>query len=393
MSMENGVSAGVSRASPSGAAQGPARSSSGTAAPGGFAALLMSLGSDGVTADPGAGLEGEFPRDESDPVALATDAVQPGMADTLPVLPAVPSAEQIALPVRKDLSAGGTRATAGGGSERVETLAWQGAAAEDAQGAGPSAADASGADIQPFLRQAGLAQRLARQSRSEAAEAVQAAQAQRGEDMAARLAMAGGETTSVTGISPALQALASLGEGGWRPLERRDEKNASRSMMAGEAGVFAALVPADGVRPDVPVVAPDAGLTTEMRVAEQVSYWVGRGTQSAELEIDGIDERPVLVNITLQGQEARVEFRAEQAQTRQVLQDAAPHLREMLEREGLMLAGMSVGSSGADAGQGQSGRERPAARQAQVVVPEPVTARSAGASGGLAGGRSVDLFV
>lgn len=393
MSMENGVSAGVSRASPSGAGQGPAKSPSGTAAPGGFAALLMSLGSDAVGADAGAGLEGEFPREENDPVALATDAALPGLADTLPVLPAVPSAEQITLPSRSGLSAGGAQTAASGGSERVETLAWQRAAVEDAQVAGQSAADTSGAEIQPFLRQAGLAQRLARHSRSEAAEAVQAAQTQRGEDMAARLGGLGGETASLTGVSPALQALAGLGEGGWRPLERRAEKNASRSAVAGEVGAFAALAPADGVRPDVPVVAPDAGLTTEMRVAEQVSYWVGRGTQSAELEIDGIDERPVLVNITLQGQEARVEFRAEQAQTRQVLQDAAPHLREMLEREGLMLAGMSVGSSGADGGQGQSGRERPAARQAQVIVPEPVSVRSAGPSGGSASGRSVDLFV
>lgn len=386
MSMENGVSAGVSRVSASGAGQGPAKSPSATAAPGGFAALLMSLGSDAVGADAGAGLEGEFPREENDPAALATDAAQSGLVDALPVPPAVPTAEQIKLPARPGLSASGA-------AERLESLARQRPAVEGAQLAGEPAAEASGAEIQPFLRQAGLAQRLARQTRSEAAEAVQAAQAQRGEDMAARLAGVGGEATSVSGVGPALQALAGLGESGWRPLERRAEKNASRAAVAGEVGAFAALVPADGMRPDLPVVAPDAGLTTEMRVAEQVSYWVGRGSQSAELEIDGIDERPVLVNITLLGQEARLEFRAEQAQTRQVLQDAAPHLREMLEREGLMLAGMSVGSSGADRGQGQSGRERPAARQAEVLVPAPVATRSAGASGVSASGRSVDLFV
>ncbi|MDE2616453.1 MAG: flagellar hook-length control protein FliK [Burkholderiales bacterium] len=145
---------------------------------------------------------------------------------------------------------------------------------------------------------------------------------------------------------------------------------------------------------DVQAVAPDGGLTTEMRVAEQVSYWISRGAQNAELEVDGLGEGPVKVSIEMQGQEARVEFRADQAQTRQVLQDSVPHLRELLEREGLMLSGMSVGSSGAGAGQGQSSEDRPGSRQGRTILSElPVVARAASHRAAPLSGRSVDLFV
>ncbi|MEQ1658445.1 MAG: flagellar hook-length control protein FliK, partial [Hylemonella sp.] len=151
----------------------------------------------------------------------------------------------------------------------------------------------------------------------------------------------------------------------------------------------------DGARMDVPAVAPDGGLTTEMRVAEQVSYWIGRGAQNAELEVVGLGEGPVKVSIELQGQEARVEFRADQAQTRQVLQDAMPHLRELLEREGLVLSGMSVGTSGSERGAGQSGQERQGGRQGPAGVPElPAVALAAAANRAAPlSGRSVDLFV
>ncbi len=262
----------------------------------------------------------------------------------------------------------------------------------DAAAPAPAPAHTTADEVQPLLRQAVLAQRMA-QHRSQAAEGeVQAGKERRGDDMAARLGWRISEQLAPAG-NPFLAA--GPGESGLRPLERRSERSGPR-IGGSEAGGWSGVAQPDGARMDVPAVAPDGGLTTEMRVAEQVSYWIGRGAQNAELEVEGLGEGPVKVSIELQGQEARVEFRADQAQTRQVLQDAMPHLRELLEREGLVLSGMSVGTSGSERGDaGQSGQGRQGGRQGQAGAPElPAVALAAAANRAAPlSGRSVDLFV
>lgn len=181
------------------------------------------------------------------------------------------------------------------------------------------------------------------------------------------------------------------GEAVLRSLERRGEKSGLR---LGEPGGFASLAVLDAARVDIPPVAADAGLMTEMRVAEQVSYWVGRGVQNAELQVEGLGEGPVKVSIALQGQEARVEFQADQAQTRQVLQDSVPHLRELLQREGLLLSGVSIGSAGSQASAGRQGQPRQGGRQANVAIPElPAGPVNRSRSAQPLSGRAVDLFV
>ena len=404
MSIEHNVSTGAPKATQSAAGHGAAKKSPATADTGGFAALLMSLGAEELPVD--TALTGETTEDLStlpgtearDPAALPeADAVQ--VAAQVPVLPAPPLAKSAeAIIVNPSATATSTGAVVQGlAAGRSEAPVWQSQAEvsrETVVDPGLPVADKEQAvaEVQPLLRQAGLAQRLAQQ-RSQAADASQAAQVKRGEDIAARLGWQISETPGATGLAnPALLA-AGLGEAGRRPYtERNADKYGARGV--GEAGVFAGVGQAEGARLDVPAVAPDGGLTTEMRVAEQVSYYVGRGAQSAELEVEGIDERPIHISIDLQGQDARIEFRAEQAQTRQVLQDAMPHLREMLEREGLTLAGMSVGHSGPQGGQEQSGQGRSGGRQARVVaeVEGPVAAANA-ARTALPPGRSVDLFV
>jgi flagellar hook-length control protein FliK len=423
MSIEHNVSTGPSKAAQSAAGHGAAKKPAGGApAAGGFAALLMSMEADGLP--PESALADDTLQDDlaavpgaaaSDPAALAAadvaDAVDPALsASQAPALPSPPAAapdEAIIVDPRTP-SAGSGAVVPGLAASRSEVPSWQAqvqtqtqikstAQREATQGVavdpGLPAPDQEQAvaEVQPLLRQAGWAQRLAQQ-RSQAADA---AQVKRGEDIAARLGWQISDLPTTVGAAPQALLAAGLGEAaGLRSYaERSADRHGARGGV-GEAGAFAGVAQAEGARMDVPTVAPDAGLTTEMRVAEQVSYYVGRGAQSAEMEVEGIDERPIHVSIDLQGQEARIEFRAEQAQTRQVLQDAMPHLREMLEREGLMLAGMSVGHSGTQGGQEQPGRERPGARQAQVSagVEAPVTS-GAGARQALPPGRSVDLFV
>lgn len=405
MSIEHNVTSGASKTAQSAASHGAARKSSGASDAGGFAALLLSLGADELPLDTAlvAGKTEDvsaLPDTEVDPAALAAaDAAL--LAGQVPVLPALPAAKSAdAIIVNPSLTSKGTGAVVAGlaacradaSTEAAQTDAVQGAAVDP--NLSTAGKEPPSNEVQPLLRQAGLAQRLAQQRGSQAADAQQAAQAKRGEDIAARLGWQIRDASSTTGQANSAVLAAGLGEAGLRPYADRNADKYGARGGVGEAGAFAGLAQADGVRLDVPAVAPDGGLTTEMRVAEQVSYYVGRGAQSAELEIEGVDERPLHVSIDLQGQEARIEFRAEQAQTRQVLQDAMPHLREMLAREGLTLAGMSVGHSGPQGGQEQSGQGRSGGRQARVVAEVEGPAAATGASRpALPPGRSVDLFV
>ncbi|WP_233589987.1 flagellar hook-length control protein FliK [Acidovorax sp. FJL06] len=154
----------------------------------------------------------------------------------------------------------------------------------------------------------------------------------------------------------------------------------------------------DGGNTDAATAFVDPGsVGTEEQVADQVAYWVNQKTQNAELTLNR-DGQPVEVSVSLSGNEAHVSFRSDQAQTRELLDQSMAQLRDLLRNEGLVLSGMSVGSSaGRDAAQGQGGdagssRGREGARQAQVVSSAPVgTASLARGSGGA--DRAVDIFV
>lgn len=414
MSIEHGVSTSAPKAAAKAAqsgGSGPGAGKAQAATPGDFASLLLSLGAEDLLpqdalADAGEDLlaTATVTVEAAEPAAVPVDAGLPVVG--LPQL-AVPVVAATAVPqaaAQADGLAGiapavaeaapATPVTTRTAVGPAELRAGQVEEQQDLAQAQPQAVEApvsdKAQDVQPLLRQAVLVQRMA-QHRGQAAElAAQAVKEQRGEDMAARLGWRISEPPA-TGLAQALLA-AGAGEAGLRPLERRGDKPGLRT---GEVGAWSGPTQAEGARMDVPAVAPDGGLTTEMRVAEQVSYWIGRGAQNAELEVEGLGEGPVKVSIELQGQEARVEFRADQAQTRQVLQDSMPHLRELLEREGLVLSGLSVGSSGADRGGGQSSSQgRQGGRQGPAGVPElPVAALAAANRGAPLSGRSVDLFV
>jgi flagellar hook-length control protein FliK len=134
----------------------------------------------------------------------------------------------------------------------------------------------------------------------------------------------------------------------------------------------------------------------EEQVAEQVSYWINQRTQNAELTLQR-DGQAVEVSVTLTGNEAHVAFRSDQSQTRELLDSSMAQLSELLRSQGLVLSGMTVGTSagqGDDANknaerQGQPSRQ--GERQAQVVAAVP----AGGAALSRAGSpdRSVDVFV
>jgi flagellar hook-length control protein FliK len=140
------------------------------------------------------------------------------------------------------------------------------------------------------------------------------------------------------------------------------------------------------------VVSSQPAFSVDAYVAERVSYWVGQDVQSAEMTLDGVGVNPVEVSITMQGNEAHVAFRTDELQARDALEHASSHLKDMLERQGVMLSGVSVGTSNTGDSAGQGRRQRSDARQGTVISAQPVTVDDR-STARVPNGRAVDLFV
>jgi flagellar hook-length control protein FliK len=140
------------------------------------------------------------------------------------------------------------------------------------------------------------------------------------------------------------------------------------------------------------VVAAGAAAPMDTYVAEQVSYWITQDVQNAELTLDGVGHSPVEVSISMQGNEAQVAFHTDESAARQALENASEQLRDMLQRQGLVLAGVTVGNSQTgDSGQ-QQRRPRQEGRQV-LVSSEDLVDATQGRRGSRTSGGAVDLFV
>jgi len=124
-----------------------------------------------------------------------------------------------------------------------------------------------------------------------------------------------------------------------------------------------------------------------------VSYWVTQGVQSAELTLDGLGSEPIEVSISLNGDQAQIDFRTNQPDVRVVLEAATAELRELLSGEGLQLAGVSVGSSGARNPQGDAQQPKSLPRQALQSSSDPTVVLQQSRGLNTSMGQSLDLFV
>lgn len=192
-----------------------------------------------------------------------------------------------------------------------------------------------------------------------------------------------------------LDALGAFSRGVASP--RSGDRLAVRSpfVPAGSAlaGAWAERATSGGSSAAMTIYAPDATVAVpETAVAEKLNYWIARGVQNAELQLDAFGGGTVKVNISVQGQHAQVEFRSDQPEARKLLQDAMPQLGDMLKGEGLLLSGGFVGSSaqrdpGAPERKGNPRVMRSTIMgvEAQTVDGTPALSRTPG--------RAVDLFV
>ncbi len=167
-----------------------------------------------------------------------------------------------------------------------------------------------------------------------------------------------------------LLAAGSVSTGSW----------AEQAMAGGNGPVGATYT----IEPATPV--------PEMAVAEKMNYWISRGVQNAELKLDAFGGGSVDVSISVNGNDAMVEFRTDQPEARRLLQDAMGHLRQMLEGEGLVLSGGFVGTS---AQRDPGAQDRRSQAQAAKSAPALVELRPTEAMSALSRtpGRAVDLFV
>ena len=142
--------------------------------------------------------------------------------------------------------------------------------------------------------------------------------------------------------------------GGFRPFpsSRGSDRAGARSLFlpldaSAPGSVTSSSYAAPLASGATPLTGADAPMApgASSDVAHKVHYWVTRGVQTAELQLDALGGSAVDVSISLQGKEALVEFRSDQPEARRLLQDAMPQLRDMLRAEGLQLAGGFVGSS------------------------------------------------
>lgn len=243
-----------------------------------------------------------------------------------------------------------------------------------------------------------------------ARQAETSAQLDRDADLAQELATAGdadGETPLPRPLMAALAAasaapVVSMFEAGLAGLRgatggRMGERQHARHATSVADGGFVPWTDAMATGTShgaSPVYAP--GATTpvpEAAVAQKVHYWVSRGVQSAELQLDAFGGGSVEVHIAVKGDEAVVEFRSDQPQARKLLLDAMPQLQALLAEEGLNLSGGFVGSSAQQqsGASGQSGH-LPGTRQADTrvsttnVMTPAIAARADS-------GAAVDLFV
>ncbi len=133
----------------------------------------------------------------------------------------------------------------------------------------------------------------------------------------------------------------------------------------------------------------------EELLADQVTYWANQKTQSAEVTLDR-DGQPLAVTVSLSGNEAHVTFRSDQEHTRDMLDQSMAQLSDLLRGEGLVLSGMTVGTSAGQGGMsGEGGQQRDRSgepQQGTVLVPAPtdVSQRLAGAG---TRNSAVDVFV
>ncbi len=146
----------------------------------------------------------------------------------------------------------------------------------------------------------------------------------------------------------------------------------------GSAGATPAIRAANASLPSFNLPQPMQHKGWEQAMGERMVWMARNSIQQAKLQLNPRDMGPVEVRVSLNQDQASVHFVAQQAATRDALEQALPRLREMFQESGLNLAQSEVSQhdfrrrgegSGEAAGQGgDSAADEALAEQEDVLV-------------------------
>ncbi|MEN9436271.1 MAG: hypothetical protein RIR09_926 [Pseudomonadota bacterium] len=191
------------------------------------------------------------------------------------------------------------------------------------------------------------------------------------------------------GTEPVLQMVATTAKREEHSIYGAAKANASMDAGATWGGTGGAV---DGAYVDSATPVADVSALTPEYVAEQVAYWISNDVQNAEMKLQGFGDSPVEVRISMVGNEAHVAFRTDEAQARDALENASAQLKDMLQRDGVILSGVSVGTSGSGGASGQDRQPRQERQKGVAMVAAPTTSEKR-VWGSVQTGRALDLFV
>lgn len=136
-------------------------------------------------------------------------------------------------------------------------------------------------------------------------------------------------------------------------------------------------------------------LPTDGLSGQQVNYWVSSEIQNAEMKLDGLGKGPVEISISVHGKEADITFRTDEIQTRELLESSSSNLKDLMNREGMVLSGMTVGTNtfGGSNQNGKSGGKNNQGVRPMIGVVVPAVRVQAGVKAAGSIGKSLDLFV
>jgi flagellar hook-length control protein FliK len=89
---------------------------------------------------------------------------------------------------------------------------------------------------------------------------------------------------------------------------------------------------------------------------QQLVTMVSKGIQQAEIRLDPPELGHMLVKINVQGDQTQVQFQVVHAQTKDLIEQALPKLRDLLAQEGMQLTDSQV--SQGDGGRGEKGQQQ-----------------------------------
>ena len=188
-------------------------------------------------------------------------------------------------------------------------------------------------------------------------------------------------TAAEPGAWQQAQAAAVLAEAAGSSREVQDARQAEPAApsdrVPASQGITgpAGLVPHAGKAGDaVAVNFATPATSAEFRAAlgAQVSYFARSGVQQAELHLHPAEMGPVSIQIVLDGQQAQVNFGADSAQTRQLIESGMPELAGALRDAGLTLTGGGVSQHAGGQRHGPNGEGPNAGRAPNAdMAPDP----------------------